>query len=150
MNTTKDLVKETIPPQTNTYSNATSLVEYLSRPARKKIVQCLCGVFLEQQTALRNPGARPNSPGRPPRSGVTIVASMVGVSRKAVGRWFNGEMQSSNVNAERLLNIALEFIPKTLSEILIEDLERHRFEVEAYLGAMGVGHNLCIGENLDP
>ena len=67
-----------------------------------------------------------------------------------MGRWLNGEMQSSNVNAERLLTIASEFIPEALSEILLEDLERHRFEVEVYLGAMGVGLNLCIGEDPAP
>ena len=137
MNTPKDLTEEATPLQTSTHSNAKSLVEYLSRPARKKIVQNLCGVFLEQQTMLRNQGARPNSPGRPPRSGVILCSSMIGVSRKAVGRWLNGEMQSSNMNAERLLTVASEFIPETLSEILLEDLKRHKLEVEVYLGSKG-------------
>ena len=97
----------------------------------KKIVQTLCSLFLKEQNTLRNLGAGYNSPGRPPTSGVTYFSSMIGVSRKAVSRWLNGEMQSSNVNAERLLNIAAEFIPETLEKILLEDLERHKLEVEA-------------------
>jgi hypothetical protein len=52
-------------------------------------------------------------------------------------------MQSSNVNAEPLLNIVLEFIPETLSKILLEDLDRQKLEGEAYLGSMGVERNSC-------
>ena len=59
-------------------------------------------------------------------------------------------MQSSNVNAERLLNIVSEFIPEILRKILLEDLERHTLEVEAYLGSLGVRRNSLGGEDLEP
>lgn len=66
-----------------------------------------------------------------------------------MSRWLNGEMQSSNVNAERLLNIASELIPETLGKILLEDLERHKLEVESYLGSMGVRPNSLGGPDLE-
>ena len=149
MNTPKDLAEETFPTPINSDINSTSLVEYLSRPARKNIVENLCRHFLNEQNILRTLGATQNSPGRPPSSGVTHFASMIGVSRKAVSRWLNGEMQSSNVNAERLLSIAAEIIPETLHAILLEDLERHKLEVKVYLGSKGATPIPRNGEELD-
>jgi len=46
-------------------------------------------------------------------------------------------MQSSNVNARRLLTFAVEFIPKVLEEVLVSDLRRHRAEVESFLYTHG-------------
>ena len=66
-----------------------------------------------------------------------------------MGRWLNGEMQSSNVNAERLLSIAAEIIPETLHAILLEDLERHKLEVKVYLGSKGATPIPRNGEELD-
>ena len=114
------------------------IIEYLSRPARGKLVFELCRSLIdidkENQTRKRERG-------RPPVSGVTILASLLGVSRKSVGRWLAGDMQSSNVNAGRLLDLALLYVPDVLEEVLFEDLERHRVEVESFLGYMGVGRN---------
>ncbi|GAF89662.1 unnamed protein product, partial [marine sediment metagenome] len=77
----------------------------------------------------------------PPISGVTLLSTLMGVSRKSVGRWLGGEMQSCNDNAARLLELASEFIPENLEKVLRADLERHRVEVKVYLRSMGVGPN---------
>ena len=74
-------------------------------------------------------------------SGVTLLSTLMGVSRKSVGRWLGGEMQSCNDNATRLLELASNYIPEKLEKVLREDLERHRVEVEAYLSPMGVDRN---------
>ena len=74
-------------------------------------------------------------------SGVTLLSTLMGVSRKSVGRWVGGEMQSCNDNASRLLELASNYIPGKLEKVLREDLERHRVEVEVYLRSMGVGRN---------
>jgi len=113
-------------------------VEYLSRGARRQIVESLCRYFLGEELKKRDMGVVRNTRGRPPISGITILSSMLGVSRKSVGRWIAGEMQSSNVNAERLLKLALDVIPEVLRNILYEDLTCHRFEIEGLLSGIGV------------
>jgi len=67
---------------------------------------------------------------------------MMGVSRKSVGRWLAGEMQSCNVNAEKLLNLAIIYMPEVVRRVLLEDLERHRLGIKDYMGNMGVRLNL--------
>ena len=128
------MVKKTQPP-TNI-----SIVEFFSRPARKKIAEDLCRVLLKKHLMDRDMGVGHNSRGRPPMSGGTLLSTLMGVSRKSVGRWLGGEMQSCNVNAARLLELAFEFIPGVLEDVLFEDLERHRFEVESLFRSHGGGN----------
>ena len=130
---TDDLIN---PPQ-----STHSIVEFFSRPARKEIAESLCKVILKKQQMDRGMGVTPNSKGRPPVSGITLLSNLMGVSRKSVWRWLGGEMQSSNDNAYRLLELASEYIPEKLEKVLNEDLERHRVEVEIYLRTMGVTPN---------
>lgn len=114
------------------------IIEYLSRPARAKIVNQLCSALLtEYRSTVENNGRKGR--GRPPVSGVCLLASILGVSRKSVRRWVAGEMQSSNVNAKRLLTFALEFIPEILKEVLVSDLKQHQAEVEFFIYAHGGG-----------
>ena len=56
-----------------------------------------------------------------------------------MGRWLAGDMQSSNVNAGRLLGLAVLYVPGVLEEVLFEDLERHRVEVESFFRVHGGG-----------
>ena len=118
-----------------------SIVEFFSRPARKEITEDLCRVLLKKHLMDRDMGVGHNSRGRPPRSGVTLLSTLMRVSRKSVGRWLGGEMQSCNENASRLLELASNYIPEKFEKVLREDLERHRVEVEVYLRSMGVGRN---------
>lgn len=112
------------------------IIEYLSRPARAKIVNELCSALLTDHHLFVEKNGRKGR-GRPHTSGVCLLASLLGVSRKSVRRWIAGEMQSSNVNARRLLTFAVEFIPKVLEEVLVSDLRRHRAEVESFLYTHG-------------
>ena len=114
-----------------------SIVEFFSRPARKEITEYLCRVILKKELIDRDRGVGPNSKGRPPVSGVTLLSTKLGVSRKSVRRWIGGEMQSCNDNAAKLLELALECIPEKLGNVLREDLERHRAEVEYFLYSHG-------------
>ena len=113
-----------------------SLIEFLSRPARMSIVQHLCEALVNEWNENVDMGVRINHGGRPPSTGAVLLASRLGVSRKSVDRWLNGEMQSSNRNAEKLLWLGLEYIPDLLIEVLWESVEIHRKEVQALL----IGH----------
>ena len=77
--------------------------------------------------------------GRPYDSGVTILASKLGVSRKSVGRWLAGEMQSSNSNARKILELAREYVPDLLELILRDEIEKHRLEVTGLFTGHGDG-----------
>ena len=111
------------------------IIEFLSRPARAKIVNHLCQTLISEYSRSIQQNERRR--GRPPHSGVVFLSSTLGVSRKTVRRWVSGEMQSSNVNARRLLTFAVEVIPELLEEVLVSDLRRHRAEVEFFIYTHG-------------
>ena len=54
-----------------------------------------------------------------------VLAGILGVSVKTVQRWLSGGVQSCNVNAEKLIQVALEYSPERTLELLEKDLERH-------------------------
>jgi hypothetical protein len=112
------------------------LTEYLSRPARRQIVQALCRALV-MEDEIGNMGMRHRKRGRPPTSGSTLLAARLDVSRQSIIRWLNNEMQSSNSNASKILSFAKDFIPETLFEILQGDVKRHIREVEAIIGSHG-------------
>ena len=136
MSIIKNLDRRTINTVEDSQS-VTNIVEFFSRPARKKIAEKLCYVLQEEQRKNNDMGVGPKKRGRPPVTGGSILASLLGVSRKSVGRWLAGDMQSSNVNAGRLLDLALLYDPETLKEVLFWDLERHRVEVESFFRVHG-------------
>ena len=115
------------------------LIEYLSRPTRMLIVQHLCEALVNEWNENVDMGVGLNHGGRPPSTGAALLASRLGVSRKSVDRWLNGEMQSSNSNAEKLLWLGLEYIPDLLIEVLWESVEIHRREVQALFIGHGDG-----------
>ena len=113
------------------------LVEFLSRQTRKKIVESICEALLKEMREIGNTGMKHKKRGPPFSSGATLLASRLGLSRQSVNRWLNNEMQSSNSNAIKILDVAMEYIPDTLKEVLHQDVERHRIEVERYLMSHG-------------
>lgn len=93
-----------------------SLSEYLSRPARMRLVQACHG-------ALRD---RRRGEGLAPCGATSILASMIGVSTRTAERWLSVDgIQSCDVNASRILEVAEELAPQDLTRILIEDLDVH-------------------------
>jgi len=112
------------------------IIEYLSRPARRKIVQALCKALVEEdETGIT--GVRHKRRGRPPTSGSTLLAARLDISRQSITRWLNNEMQSSNSNASKVLSLARELIPEALAEILQRDVKRHISEVEEIIKSHG-------------
>jgi len=96
------------------------LSEYTSRRARFKLVQA-CLEFYE--TLEEKSGVSPTK----------ALASSLGVSQRTVQRWAKGGIQSCNPNAEELIHLALQLVPRETALILTEDLETHRTTLHAAL-----------------
>ncbi len=100
------------------------LSEYVSRWARWRLV-CACVKEL-----VRKKEARKVKNGA---SVTGVFAGRVGVSKRTVQRWLSNGVQSCNVNAERIVELAVELCPAEARMILEEDLARHGASLEAVL-----------------
>lgn len=95
--------------------NPLTLSEYLSKPARARLVlACHC--------ALQG---RRREEGLSIRGATSILAGEVGVSTRTVERWIARGIQSCDVNADRILEVAMDLAPRESKEILLEDLDVH-------------------------
>jgi hypothetical protein len=66
-----------------------------------------------------------------PRVGAaSVLAGILGVSRRTVQRWLSGGVQSCNVNAEKLIQASLEHAPEETKRLLVEDLQQHGAELK--------------------
>ena len=92
-----------------------SLSEYLSRPARRRLVQA-------RHNALRD---KRREEGLAPRAATSILAGLIGVSERTIERWVPGGVQSCDINASRILEVAEDLAPRELTRVLIEDLDNH-------------------------
>jgi len=118
------------------------LSEYTSRKCRLRLVEVTARAI---ERHLAEKGDRGVS-GYDPRTGAArILAGILKVSTRTVQRWLSGGIQSCNVNAERLIQVALRYDEYRTVEIIEEDLENHRFYAEYVLngryGAVGVLDN---------
>jgi hypothetical protein len=120
------------------HTSNNNLIEFLSRPARKRIVECLCEALVEEGRQS-DMGLGRKRRGRPHCSGATILASRLCISRKSVSRWLAGEMQSSNTNAWKILELGQEYVPDLLELILRDEIERHRLGAIRLLKGRGDG-----------
>lgn len=106
-------------------SGCSEVSEYVSRWARWRLV-CVCVKELvkreERIVSRRRRGA------------TSIFAGMVGVSGRTVQRWLGNGIQSCNVNAERIVELAVELCPGEAGQILEEDLARHGAGLKTALG----------------
>ena len=108
--------------ESSDYSSCIDVGEYLSRWARWRLVSECVG-------ALRK---RRRVEGGVFRGVVGEFAGLVGVSGRTVERWLACGVQSCNVNAERIVEIAFVLCPVEAEGILREDLENHRDTLEAF------------------
>lgn len=92
-----------------------SLSEYLSRPARARLVQA-CHSALQDRRRVE---------GLSPRGATSELASRIGVSSRTVERWLANGIQSCDINAEVILKITEDLMFQELTRILIEDLDSH-------------------------
>jgi hypothetical protein len=94
-----------------------SLSEYLSRCARGELsAACLEG--LREQMRGEDGQVR----GAP----VAAFAAMVDVTPRTVERWLAKGIQSCNVNAEKIIELAMSLNPEEAKRILYGDLAMHR------------------------
>lgn len=98
----------------------TTLAEYTSREARFNLVQ-LCLDHLETQSQTSNVAA------------TKALADRLYVSQRTIQRWARGGIQSCNVNAEAIINVALGMNLEEAAKVLVKDLEEHRQQLEATL-----------------
>jgi len=93
-----------------------TLAEYLSREARYNLVLITLDQMRENELVIGVAATRK-------------LADQLYVSQRTVQRWAQGGIQSCNVNAEAIINVALGLIPEKAAKILILDLNRHREEI---------------------
>ncbi len=92
------------------------LSEYVSRWARWRLV-CACVKELVRRKEAKMVKNCASVTG--------VFAGRVGVSKRTVQRWLGNGVQSCNVNAERIVELAVELCPGEAMLILEEDLARH-------------------------
>jgi len=115
---------------------ALGLSEYTSRLCRLKLVEAAVG-GIERELAEKC--ARGLSGIDKRTGGARVLAGILGVSVRSVQRWLSGGVQSCNVNAEKLIKVAVEYAPGRTADLLEEDMERHRFEFEGLMGEVRQG-----------
>jgi hypothetical protein len=93
-----------------------TLSEYTSREARFNLVLMVLAKYrdTEEKKAV---------------SATRQLADQLFVSQRTVQRWAQGGIQSCNVNAEAIINVALDVDPKAAAKVLAKDLDRHRQEI---------------------
>ncbi len=104
------------------------LCEYVSRWARWRLT-IACVDSLRERARDRN--------GKVRAAVIGPFAGRVGVSRRTVERWLANGIQSCNVNADRVVELAMELCPAEAGRILEEDLERHQRGIEVLFVRQG-------------
>jgi hypothetical protein len=110
--------------------SCTDVSEYVSRWARWRLT-IACVDSLRERVRDKEGNVKGGVIG--------AFAIRVGVSRRTVQRWLAYDIQSCNVNAERIVELTLELSPVEARMILEEDLSRHREAVESILDEMCQG-----------
>lgn len=105
------------------------LSEYVSRPFRLKIVETCIGSI---QRDLEEKWDRGATHIDKRTSASSVLAGLLGVSKRTVNRWLEGGVQSCNINLEELLKISMKYAYKETLELLEEDLEMHIAEFKAF------------------
>lgn len=105
------------------------IAEYISRPARMRLVVLCIGAIEKQQEANQEP-----KQGGRPLAATTILARELGVSARSIRRWLNAGVQSCDINATLILKVSIGHDEEGTIKILRQDLEKHRQELDNFLG----------------
>ena len=104
---------------------ALGLSEYTSRYCRLRLVEaCVRGIDRELSEKHDNHD-NPLSQVDPRTRAPSILAGVLGVSTRTVQRWLSRDVQSCNVNAEKLTKVGLRYASEETRKLLEEDLRRH-------------------------
>ena len=106
-----------------------NLSEYTSRQCRMKLAQVCLTAAASPDMGLSDPNG--------------YIAGQLNVTKRTVRRWKGGGIQSCNVNADKLIELAYRLAPEDTDQALREDLELHRI---TYLN----GHGAVRLHSIDP
>lgn len=104
------------------------IAEYVSRPARMRLVELCLAAIEKQLEAVREKQEKKGKRGRPLEA-ESFLADRLHVSAKTVKRWRKDVFQAKNINAKLLLTAALDLDNEGVGKILVDDLKRHRQEL---------------------
>ena len=96
------------------------LSEYTSRQCRMRLAQICLEAASSADMGLSDPSG--------------YIAGQLTVTKRTVRRWRGGGIQSCNVNADKLIELAYRLAPEDTDAALREDLELHRV---TYLNGQG-------------
>ena len=107
-----------------------SLGQHLSKHTRHRLVH-LCVTHIAREY-MDKPLS--NKKGRPPTP-ETILAAAINVSPRTVKRWTSHPeaIQSCDMNANKIAEMAYDLNPKRTTEILLKDVASHRRIVDEWL-----------------
>jgi len=97
-----------------------NLSEYTSRQCRMTLAQLCLTAAASADRGLSDPNG--------------YIAGQLNVTKRTVRRWRGGGIQSCNVNADKLIELAYWLCPDETDTTLREDLELHRI---TYLNGQG-------------
>jgi len=97
-----------------------NLSEYTSRQCRMRLAQLCLEAVKDPEMDLPDPNG--------------YIARQLEVTKRTVRRWRGGGIQSCNVNADKLIELAYRLAPEDTDQALREDLELHRI---TYLNGQG-------------
>lgn len=110
---------------------APNLSEYISREARFKLVKAVVQAIETEISYHKGLILKTQLNRNVSQFGACrIFAKYIGVTPRCVQNWLAKTYQSCNVNAEKLLKLALQYAPEETFIVLDEDLEAHRFLFE--------------------
>jgi len=108
-----------------------NLSEYTSRRCRMTLAQLCLEAASSPDMGLSDPSG--------------YIAGQLNVTKRTVRRWRGGGIQSCNVNADKLIELAYRLAPEDTDTTLREDLELHRITYLNGQGAVRI-HSTLSGE----
>jgi len=110
------------------------LSEYTSRPCRLKLVELIHRAIRREVEAKRERGISHSR-----ASASSLLASMLGVTKRTINHWLSETVHSCNMNADKLIRLALKYDPYQTADLLYEDFENHRWWLQYTLNGVGKG-----------
>lgn len=112
------------------------LSEYTSRRCRMRLAQLCLEAASSPDMGLSDPNG--------------YIAGQLNVTKRTVRRWRGGGIQSCNVNADKLIELAYRLAPEDTDTTLREDLELHRITYLNGHGAVRPYSTLPLGGEKGP
>jgi len=108
------------------------LSEYTSRRCRMRLAHVCLEAVKDPEMNLPDPHG--------------YIAGQLEVTKRTVRRWRGGGIQSCNVNADKLIELAYRLAPEDTDQALREDLELHRITYLNGQGAVRLHSTPLVGE----